>query len=292
MSDMIDLTNRDLGIENLGEVWEDFIARCVPEHGTLYNESYNLIAISFPNSFIDNTLNQMFIDEGLDTADLMAHVRLLFINTICDALQMIGVSVDKDYIDMNSLEELKRILDTVYLADGLTDLIGVADTLTNEEMDTKERFIEVVKMVSPEYDFPDMESYIKDVDTNVIRGLLIGLNIIDEDDTEYVDHTTKTRIRNNKALLIDSLGGKHIKNGGAAGLVIDSYMKLFITELADSLVTNKYQFLSDVLSLMIISSLTDRAVEGQFNSLVEDHSVDIEEAYRGMEILKGAVLDA
>lgn len=293
MSEMIDLTNTNLGIENLGEYWEDFIARCIPEHGTLYNESYNLIAISFPDSFIDNTLTQLFIDEGLDTSELMAHVRLLFINTLCDALQMMGIYVDKDYIDMNSLEELKCILDTIYLADGLTDLIGLVDVLQSEEMETIERFIRTVRLVSPEYEFNDMESYIKDVSPNVIRGLLIGLNIIDEDDTTYVDHTVKARIKENKAFLIGTFGGSHIVNGGQAGLDIDAYMRLFTNELAMALVdNNKQSFLSQVLSLMVISSLSDQQIVGQFSSLVEDQTTEIEEAYRAMELIKKVTLNA
>ena len=289
---MIDLTNADLGIENLGEIWKDFTERCTPEQAKLFTESYNLIAISFPNSFIDSTITHLFADDGLDTSDLIAHIRLLFINTICDALQMMGIFVDKDYMDMNSLEAVKRILDTIYLFDGMTDLIGLVDVLNNENLDCKERFIKVVRMTHGQFPFDDMESYIKEVSTNTIRGIMIGLNIIDEDDTEYVDHVLRQRIQDNKQWLVGTFANQHIGNGGGVGLTIDNYLKLFHSDLAKAMIANPLDYLKQVLSLMIISSLTDGQISGQFHALVEDQCTTVEEIYKATAIIKGASIDA
>ena len=292
MSEMIDLTNVDLGVENLGEMWEDFIARCIPEQATLFNESYNLIAISFPDSYIDSTIQHMLIDEALDTSDLMAHMRLLFIDTIIDALQIMGIIVDKDYIEMNSLEELKNVLDTIYIFDGLTDLIGLVDILNNEEMDCKERFIQIVHMTQPQFDMSNMDYFIKDVSPNVIRGILIGLNIIDEDDEVFVDHTIRDRIRANKTFLATTFGGQHIMNGGGVGQFIDGYMKIFMSDLAKVLVTDKMDYLLHVISLMLISNLSDAEIAGQFNALVEDQCTDTVELYKATSILNKVKLNA
>lgn len=289
---MIDLTNVDLGVENLGEMWEDFIARCIPEQATLFNESYNLIAISFPDSYIDSTIQHMLIDEALDTSDLMAHMRLLFIDTIIDALQIMGIIVDKDYIEMNSLEELKNVLDTIYIFDGLTDLIGLVDILNNEEMDCKERFIQIVHMTQPQFDMSNMDYFIKDVSPNVIRGILIGLNIIDEDDEVFVDHTIRDRIRANKTFLATTFGGQHIMNGGGVGQFIDGYMKIFMSDLAKVLVTDKMDYLLHVISLMLISNLSDAEIAGQFNALVEDQCTDTVELYKATSILNKVKLNA
>lgn len=292
MSDMIDLTNADLGIENLGEIWKDFTDRCTPEQAKLFTESYNLIAISFPDSFIDSTLTHLFADEGLDTSDLIAHVRLLFINTICDALQIMGIFVDKDYLDMNSLEALKRILDTIYLFDGMTDLIGLVDTLNDENLDCKDRFIKVVRMTHGQFPFDDMESYIREVSTNTIRGIMIGLNIIDEDDTVYVDHVLRQRIKDNKEFLKGTFGGEHVVNQGGLGIEVDNYLKLFHSRLAATLINDPLSYMRQILSLMIISSLTDGQIHGQFNALIEDQCTTIEEVYKGQAILKEASIDA
>lgn len=292
MSEIVDLTNVDLGVENLGEMWEDFIARCTPAHATLFNESYNLIALSFPDSFTDSTLTHLFIDEGLETSELMAHVRLLFINSIIDALQIMGIIIDKDYLEMNSLEELKNVLDTIFLFDGLTDLIGLVDVLNNEELDCKERFIEVVRMVQPQYDMSNMEDYITDVSPNVIRGILIGLNIIDEDDSEHVDHTLKQRIRANRLFLAETFAGQHIQNGGGVGQVVDAYMRLFMSDLAKLLVEDKLKYLCNVLSLMLISSLSDNEISGQFSALIEDQCNEVDELYKATALLNKVKLNA
>lgn len=289
---MIDLTNVDLGVENLGEMWEDFIARCTPEHATLFNESYNLIALSFPDSFIDSTLTHYFIDEGLETAEVIAHVRQLFIDSIIDALQIMGIIVDKDYIEMNSLEELKNVLDTIYLFDGLTDLIGLVDILRDEEMDCRDRFITVVQKTQPQYDMSNMEYFIKDVSPNVIRGILIGLNLIDEDDDTEVDHVIRDRIRNNKTFIAPLFGGMHVSNGGGVGQVIDAYMKLFMSDLARVLVENKFLYLQHVLSLMLISSLSDAEINGQYHALVEDLCETVDDLYRATDIMKKVKLNA
>lgn len=289
---MIDLTNVDLGVENLGEMWVDFIARCTPHQATLFNESYNLIAISFPESFIDNTLNQMFIDESLDTSELMAHVRVLFINTIIDALQMMGIIIDKDYVELNTLSELKSILDTIYLFDGLTDLLGLVQILNDEEQDCKDRFIQVVQMTQPQYDMSNADYFISEVSPNTIRGILIGLNVIDEDDTTYVDHTVRDRIRANKMFLSGTCGGQHVVDEGGLGQPVDGYLKIFMSELASNLATDSNKYLTNVLSLMIISSLTDSQIQGQFSALIEDQTNTIEEAYKAMEIMKKVKLNA
>lgn len=293
MSEMIDLTNVDLGVENLGEMWQDFIARCTPEHATQYNQAYNLIAISFPDSFMDSTITHLLVDEALGTADLMAHIRILFIDTIIDALQIMGIIVDKDWIDPNSLPELCNILDTIYMADGMTDLIGLMDTLNDEEATAKERFIRVVKMVQPQYDMENMDYYIKEVSPNVIRGLMIGLNIIDEDDATWVDPDVTKRVKANKPFILDTLAGLHIRNGGGCGQSFDTYMNLFINELGQKLVDHDMaNYLANVLSLMLISHMADSEIQGQFNSLVEENSNTVEEAYKISQILKKVTLNA
>lgn len=293
MSEMIDLTNVDLGVENLGEMWQDFIARCTPEHATQYNQAYNLIAISFPESFIDNTITHILVDEAIGTADMMAHIRILFIDTIIDALQIMGIIIDKDWIDPNSLPELIVVLDTIFMVDGMTDLIGLYDTLNDEEADPKERFIRVVRMTQPQFDMENMEYYIKEVSTNVIRGILIGINVIDQDDETWVDPWLQKRIKANAEFLKGTMGGEHIINGGGVGQDFDGYHKLFTNQLAKALVDDDATiYLTNVLSLMLISYMTDEDITGQFSALVEEHCSTIEEAYKGTSILNKVKLDA
>lgn len=292
MSEMIDLTNTDLGVENLGEMWNDFILRCTPEQAKLFNESYNLITISFPDSYIDSTLTHLFIDESMDTSDLMAAVRELFINTVIDALQIMGIIIDKDYVEMNSLSLLNQVLDTIYLADGITDLIGLADLLNYEDWTAKDRFIGVMKMISPENDYELLDYIVSDVSINTIRGLLVGINVIDEDDKKFVDPQLTKRVKANKPLLLQTLAFKHINDGGGLGQNIDTYLNLFINDLGTILMEGAPGYMKHVLGLMIISNLTDAQIHKQFNTLSESLSMSIEDLYVTNKVLEGAVLDA
>lgn len=292
MSEMIDLTNTDLGVENLGEMWSDFILRCTPEQAKLFNESYNLITISFPDSYIDSTLTHLFIDESMDTSDLMAAVRELFINTVIDALQIMGIIIDKDYVEMNSLSLLNQVLDTIYLADGITDLIGLADLLNYEDWTAKDRFIGVMKMISPENDYELLDYIVSDVSINTIRGLLVGINVIDEDDKKFVDPQLTKRVKANKPLLLQTLAFKHINDGGGLGQNIDTYLNLFINDLGTILMEGAPGYMKHVLGLMIISNLTDAQIHKQFNTLSESLSMSIEDLYVTNKVLEGAVLDA
>lgn len=292
MTDMIDLTNTDLGVENLGESWTDFIERCTKEQAKVFNESYNLITISFPNSFLDNDLTNLFIDEGLDTSDLISHVRQLFIVSIVDALQIMGIIIDMDYVTMDSLHELNIVLDTIYMADGITDLIGLVDLLHYEDFTAKDRFIGVMKLIQPQFDFSNMDYMIKDVSINTIRGLLIGINVIDEDDETFLDPQLKKRINNNKPFFTGTLAYAHIINAGGLGQDFSSYSKLFVNELGTILVDNPCKYLKNIMSLMLISAMTDEEIIAHFETLAESVSTSVEELYTCNKILEEIVINA
>lgn len=291
MSEIIDLTNTDLGYENLGETWGDFMLRCTPIHAKLFNDAYNLIAISFPDSTLDIDLTNLIIDESLETSEAINLVRIYFIDLYVDALTLMGISIDKENIDLNDLQTLVHILDTIYMADGLTDLLGLVDIIKDEDMDTVSRFVSIVTKVNPQYSFEKIEEVISDVSSNTLKGLLVGLNIIDEDDEEYVDPSITKRIKNNKTFLIGKLGGTHILNEGGLGQPIDNYFNLFISELGAAIGKDTSAYLSETLSLMLISSLTDKQILVQFNDIVENMSDDINSVYIGNKILDQVILD-
>ena len=121
---------------------------------------------------------------------------------------------------------------------------------------------------------------------------MIGLNIIDEDNTVWVDHVLRQRIQDNKQWLIGTLANEHITNGGGIGLEIENYLKLFHSKLALSLINSPLDYLKQVLSLMIISSLTDGQISGQFHALAEDQCTTVEEVYKATAIIKEASIDA
>lgn len=291
MSEIIDLGDRNLAVENLGEMWQDFAARLMPEAAILFKDAYNLISISLPENGNDIQITNILIDESLETSDTIMHIRKLLIDSIVDCLQMMGIIIDYDYISPDSLKDLVHILDTIYTLDGMDDLMQLVEILDDELIDAKERFIRVIEKVEPDYDLENFPYMIKEVSPNVTKGILIGLNILDNDDTEYMEPTIKRRVQTNKEFLKETLGWEHIINGGASTLSLEVLMTLFVSDLGIKLTENKLDYFKNVLSLMLISDLTDGQIKSQYFALVEEVAENMDGVYKAQTLLEKVKLD-
>ena len=291
MSEIIDLGDRNLAVENLGEMWQDFAARLMPEAAILFKDAYNLISISLPENGNDIQITNILIDESLETSDTIMHIRKLLIDSIVDCLQMMGIIIDYDYVSPDSLKDLVHILDTIYTLDGMDDLMQLVEILDDELIDAKERFIRVIGKVEPDYDLENFPYMIKEVSPNVTKGILIGLNILDNDDTEYMEPTIKRRVQTNKEFLKETLGWEHIINGGASTLSLEVLMTLFVSDLGIKLTGNKLDYFKNVLSLMLISDLTDGQIKSQYFALVEEVAENMDEVYKAQTLLEKVKLD-
>lgn len=291
MSEIIDLGDRNLAVENLGEMWQDFAARLMPEAAILFKDAYNLISISLPENGNDIQITNILIDESLETSNTIMHIRKLLIDSIVDCLQMMGIIIDYDYVSPDSLKDLVHILDTIYTLDGMDDLMQLVEILDDELIDAKERFIRVIEKVEPDYDLENFPYMIKEVSPNVTKGILIGLNILDNDDTEYMEPTIKRRVQTNKEFLKETLGWEHIINGGASTLSLEVLMTLFVSDLGIKLTGNKLDYFKNVLSLMLISDLTDGQIKSQYFALVEEVSENMDEVYKAQTLLEKVKLD-
>lgn len=291
MSEIIDLGDRNLAVENLGEMWQDFAARLMPEAAILFKDAYNLISISLPENGNDIQITNILIDESLETSDTIMHIRKLLIDSIVDCLQMMGIVIDYDYVSPDSLKDLVHILDVIYTLDGMDDLMQLVEILDDELIDAKERFIRVIEKVEPDYDLENFPYMIKEVSPNVTKGILIGLNILDNDDTEYMEPTIKRRVQTNKEFLKETLGWEHIINGGASTLSLEVLMTLFVSDLGIKLTGNKLDYFKNVLSLMLISDLTDGQIKSQYFALVEEVAENMDEVYKAQTLLEKVKLD-
>lgn len=291
MSEIIDLGDRNLAVENLGEMWQDFAARLMPEAAILFKDAYNLISISLPENGNDIQITNILIDESLETSDTVMHIRKLLIDSIVDCLQMMGIIIDYDYVSPDSLKDLVHILDTVYTLDGMDDLMQLVEILDDELIDAKERFIRVIERVEPDYDLENFPYMIKEVSPNVTKGILIGLNILDNDDTEYMEPTIKRRVQANKEFLKETLAWEHITKGGASTLSLEVLMTLFVSDLGIKLTENKLDYFKQVLSLMLISDLTDGQIKSQYFALLEEVAENMDEIYKAQTLLEKVKLD-
>lgn len=291
MSEIIDLGDRNLAVENLGEMWQDFAARLMPEAAILFKDAYNLISISLPENGNDIQITNILIDESLETSDTVMHIRKLLIGSIVDCLQMMGIIIDYDYVSPDSLKDLVHILDTIYILDGMDDLMQLVEILDDELIDAKERFIRVIERVEPDYDLENFPYMIKEVSPNVTKGILIGLNILDNDDTEYMEPTIKRRVQANKEFLKETLAWEHITKGGASTLSLEVLMTLFVSDLGIKLTEDKLDYFKQVLSLMLISDLTDGQIKSQYFALLEEVAENMDEIYKAQTLLEKVKLD-
>lgn len=291
MSEIIDLGDRNLAVENLGEMWQDFAARLMPEAAILFKDAYNLISISLPENGNDIQITNILIDESLETSDTVMHIRKLLIDSIVDCLQMMGIIIDYDYVSPDSLKDLVHILDTIYTLDGMDDIMQLVEILDDELIDAKERFIRVIERIEPDYDLENFPYMIKEVSPNVTKGILIGLNILDNDDTEYMEPTIKRRVQTNKEFLKETLAWEHITKGGASTLSLEVLMTLFVSDLGIKLTENKLEYFKQILSLMLISDLTDGQIKSQYFALLEEVAENMDEIYKAQTLLEKVKLD-
>lgn len=292
MLDVIDLTNTNLASDNLGEMWDDFAVRCTPAAAKLLVEAYNLITLSMElapegnNGYLDITITHILIDEGMETSDTIQAIRKILMEGLIDCLKICGIIVDMDYIGPGELPDLITLLDTIYTFNGMDDIFGLADVLEDEYMDPKERFIRVVKMGNPEYDIEKLYTMISEVSVNTTKGMLIGLNILDSDDIQYMEPALKRRLIASKEFLKGTLGEYHIQNGGGVQLQSDVYLTLFGPRLAEYMSEDPVKYVKNILSLFMISDLTPKSIEAQITALSQEVTDDLDTMYRIQGLLK------
>lgn len=290
MFDVIDIENEDFALSDIGEMWADFCLTCSEQSAIQFKTAYNLITLSFPDNNLGNDITNILIDESIETVDKVSHVRKILIYGLIDCLNVLGITIDLDYTEPNSLKDISLILDTLYTADGFEDVLSLNTILENEELDSKGRFIEVIKKLYPDYDAECFDYLIKDVTPIVIKGILVGLNILSSDDDEYLEPSLKKRMVNNKVFLKGTLAERHIIDGGGFGLELENLTRMLVNELGQEMVNSPEKYLKEILGLMIIANLSDVQIESQFMNFVTQFSEDFQLLYRAQEMLKQVIL--
>lgn len=285
MSDIIDMTNVNLASENLGEMWDSFAARCLPDAAILFQDAYNLISISCPDHNLDVIFTNILIDESMGTSDTIQSIRQHLIFALIDCLQVRGIIIDMDYVEPKSLGDLVQILDTLYVFDGMDDILGLVDVLEDDQIDPKERLITVIHLNDKSYDTEQLPYIIKDVSPDVTKGILVGLNVLDRDDDQYMEPSLKKRVVNNKPFMKGTVGEKHVINGGGLQQELHGYMGIFGPELGPLMLENPPLYIKNVLSLMLISNIPETLIKGQILSLAQEVCTDLQDLYKAQAII-------
>lgn len=291
MSDYIDDTNLKVAIDELGDLWFSFEECLVPETAIIFNKSYNLIVMAVKDSALSLDISAILTDGTQDIPSVVNNVRETFLVYMCDILNNMGIIIDKEYVDGDTLPYFNVILDTIYLTDGMDDVMGLIYVLENETFTNKERVIEVIKRI---HDLDDDEIYpdlIRDVSADVIKGLLMGLGADKEDDREVANEEVIRRVKKNREFLKGTLAGTHVINNGPMGLSYQVLSDMFINELAKLIVGEKKDYYKNILGMLVISSMTDEEIESGYEAMIKDFANDLDELYIAGTLLEELVLE-
>lgn len=293
MSDYIDDTNLKVAIDELGDLWFSFEECLVPETAIIFNKSYNLITMAVKDSALSLDISTLLTDDSQAIPSVVNNVRETFLVYLCDILNNMGIIINKEHVDPDSLPYLNTILETIYLTDGMDDVMGLIYVLENETFTNKERVIEVIKRV---YDLDDDEIYpdlISDISADVIKGLMKGLGADTDatDDKEYVNEEIVKRVKANREFLKGTLAGTHVINDGAMGLSYQVLSDMFINELAKLIVGEKKEYYKNILGMLVISSMTNVEIESGYEGMIKDFANDLDELYIASALLEELVLE-
>lgn len=290
MSDDIDITNVKLAYRDMGELWTNFEVGLNPETATIFNSSYNLIALILEEDNLQLDISYVIINDELDFSMKVNDVRNILIQYLIGVLGYMGITIDSDYVTPESLYDLVNILNTIYSIDNSEDLLGLYNIITNEDLDTKERFIEIIIKVNDLEDDGVLPFMIKSVAQQTLIGIGENLDLID-DGEGLLDDVIKNRIRNNRETLKDTLGYKYLIDGGKAATSFTALFNIHDKELADLLLSDSTEYFKNILSLLIISDLTTEQIQESFETGVKDYSETTEALYKNMKILENVTLE-
>lgn len=290
MTDYVDITDYKAAQDDLGSLWLNFEECLLVEQAIVFNTAYNLISVTLKENALPPLLTTILSDNNIDTPTRINTVRRTLIEGMVELLCEMGIIIDKDYVTLDSMQELCNILNVMYSTDEIEDVLGLIDILDNETYDNKEKLITVIKRWLDLDDDGDMQYLIDDVSGETIKGLYIGLGVLTIDDADYINPDVAKRIKANKTFLGGTLAGSHVLNGGGIGMSFEVLSNLFINELGICLANDKKQYLNEIMGLLLISSQTNNEIQSGYEALIKDFAEGLDEIYMGSKVLEGITL--
>lgn len=279
MTDYIDFTQIYAARDDLGTTWLDFEDTLVREQAIIFNTAYNLISLSLKENSLSTIITTILNDEEIDLNNKIIVIRKTLVEGLIELSRQLGIILNLDYIDLDSLQSLCEIINTLISLDGSDDVLGLTYILDNETYDNKDKLIECIIRVNGLDDEGMLPYMIEEVSGSTIKGLYYGLNQFDIEDGEYVNPDITRRIKQNKLFLAGTLAENHIINGGGVGLEFSLLMNHFIHQLSPLLMGDKKAYLKEILGLCLISSLTSVEIQEGFEGTIKDLSDTVEDIY-------------
>lgn len=279
MDDYIDFAQIYAARDDLGTTWLDFEDALVKEQAIIFNAAYNLISLSLKENSLSTIIMTILNDEEIDLNNKIIVIRKTLVEGLVELARQLGIILNLEYVDLNSLQSLCEIINTLISLNESDDVLGLTYILDNETYDNKDKLIEIVVRVNGLDDEGMLPYMIEEVSGSTIKGIYYGLNQFDIEDGDYVNPDITRRIKQNKLFLAGTLAERHILNNGGTGLEFSILVNHFITPLTPLLVHDKKAYLKEILGLCLISSLTNVEIKEGFETTIKDLSESMEDIY-------------
>lgn len=275
--------NEDLAEVYVGGSWSEFKNMLTEAQSKVLIDGFNLILLSsipefdfetpydnynIPDTVVTTAIQDILIADDLDVNGIKQEIFILCINNIINLVKDLGVTLHEDEIVMDHLPELIRIAKLFYDLREVDELYDIYQVLSSKDIPPKERFINTFSIFyGEEVDTSTIEQLIEEVSEMSTEVLLEGINITEDDTIVINPPSIVKRIRDNKELLIGTLAGEHLINGGSIGGSLNSHLS-FHGEALEELIKqsaedDKYllKYAKEVTGLFLISDINTESLE-------------------------------
>ena len=305
--------DEDLAIPLMGGIWSDFKDSIPEPQAKILTEGFNLILLGEPgntspegteadegfehgmqdDSLLPNLITAVLVDDTTHTAEKKNAVFQLITGNIIEVLVKMGFTLNEDEVSQDRLLHLCQLVSLFYDLNNYQDLIGLADVLDSADIPPKDRYLMVMqKYLGTNFDIDVYELMVDDVSEVTLKAIRDSL--LQEDITEMPPQAIIKRIIQNKGELDDTLVYKHIRNNGAVGGAVQSFLNFYRRELevltdeptSESLV----QYGKEVTAIFLASELNTPVLKDKLVRYLADIVTDYQASIRIENLINRLVL--
>lgn len=286
----VDLTDVDLLSDDVGGIWDSFKLNITDTNINRLVSGYNLIKISLPDTNLSTDITDLLLDENFDTPFKTQALLELMLTNIIDILTRVGFTLNGDYLDLEVLDTLIKVLDLFAIIDGYEDLMDISNILESRDIDPVQRFIRVYDIVYLIDEYGDeaevLATIIDDISEVVLEGLRLCL-VLPELDIVVPDNI-KLRIDVNRELLtLDTLAGAHIRNDGSLGSTFENLLSFYSNELTLIKDVDAFGYCKELILLLLISEVNNGSILDVFRKHTDGVIADMQVEFKLTKLIDG-----
>lgn len=305
--------DEDLAATLIGGIWTDFKASIPEPQAKVLTEGFNLILLGMPrgeasvgdledddsydgervDSLLPNVVLGMLVDDTVHTAEKKNNLFQLITGNIIETLVKMGFTLNEDEVSQERLTELCQLVALFYDLNNYQDLIGLADVLDSADIPPKERYLMVMqKYLGMNFDIDVYELMVDDVSEVTLKAIRDAL--LQEDITEMPPQMIVKRVIQNKELLDGTLAYKHIRNNGAVGGSVQSFLNFYRRELErltdEPTAESMLQYGKEVIAIFLASELNTPVLKDKLVRYLADIVTDYQASMQIETLINRLVL--